>query len=241
MALSGACPGTVLAQVALGIRSGFYALDGSVLGGIAYIGYFGPLINGLAAKQSEASPPKDSASVHEKLGISRHITAFGFITASAAVIVATSVYTPASPYAKLAPALGGLLIGLAQLVSILTRGAVIGTSTTYEEIGKYFWWLLKGADTAKVPRSYNNLLYSAGLLAGSYGMAKAVPSLVADTPLPISPASVTIGGFLMVVGSRAAGGCTSGHGISGISLLSISSFVTIFATFVGGMLTAPFV
>ena len=43
-----------------------------------------------------------------------------------------------------------------------------------------------------------------------------------------------LGGTIMLFGSRLAGGCTSGHGISGMSLLSVSSFVSVAAMFAGG-------
>jgi uncharacterized membrane protein YedE/YeeE len=39
----------------------------------------------------------------------------------------------------------------------------------------------------------------------------------------------------MVFGARLAGGGTSGHGITGMSQLSISSFITVAAMFGGGM------
>jgi uncharacterized membrane protein YedE/YeeE len=44
-----------------------------------------------------------------------------------------------------------------------------------------------------------------------------------------------VGGVLLTIGSRIAGGCTSGHGISGMSLLSVSSFISVGAMFAGGM------
>lgn len=46
------------------------------------------------------------------------------------------------------------------------------------------------------------------------------------------------GGFVMLFGARLAGGCTSGHGISGLSQLAIGSMVTVVAMFLGGILTA---
>lgn len=42
----------------------------------------------------------------------------------------------------------------------------------------------------------------------------------------------------MVFGARLAGGCTSGHGISGMSTLSISSIVTVASIFSGGIALA---
>jgi uncharacterized membrane protein YedE/YeeE len=47
-----------------------------------------------------------------------------------------------------------------------------------------------------------------------------------------------IGGIFMGVGSRWAGGCTSGHGISGTLQLTISSWLAAICFFIGGIATA---
>ena len=39
----------------------------------------------------------------------------------------------------------------------------------------------------------------------------------------------------MVFGARLAGGCTSGHGISGMATMGVASFVSVTAVFAGGM------
>lgn len=49
-----------------------------------------------------------------------------------------------------------------------------------------------------------------------------------------------IGGALLLFGARLAGGCTSGHMISGISQLTIGSFIFGIAIFVSGIATAKF-
>lgn len=46
---------------------------------------------------------------------------------------------------------------------------------------------------------------------------------------------VTLGGILIGLGSRMAGGCTSGHAISGCSLLNIPSIVAAALFFIGGL------
>lgn len=47
-----------------------------------------------------------------------------------------------------------------------------------------------------------------------------------------------IGGILMGIGSRWAGGCTSGHGISGTLQLAISSWIAVIGFFAGGIAAA---
>ncbi|MEK7401552.1 MAG: YeeE/YedE thiosulfate transporter family protein [Gemmatimonadota bacterium] len=50
-----------------------------------------------------------------------------------------------------------------------------------------------------------------------------------------------IGGFLILFGARLAGGCTSGHIISGMSQLAVSSTIFAAAVFAGGIGTAKLI
>ena len=45
-------------------------------------------------------------------------------------------------------------------------------------------------------------------------------------------------GFVLLIGARLAGGCTSGHGISGIAQFAVSSMIAVAAMFAGGIVTA---
>lgn len=62
-----------------------------------------------------------------------------------------------------------------------------------------------------------------------------MPIPVPGGDLPISVGRAILGGVSMVFGARMAGGCTSGHGISGMSTLSVSSIVTVASIFAGGI------
>ncbi len=46
-----------------------------------------------------------------------------------------------------------------------------------------------------------------------------------------------LGGFLVGFGTRYAGGCTSGHAITGLSNLQLPSLVAVIGFFIGGLLT----
>ncbi|MEG6552477.1 YeeE/YedE thiosulfate transporter family protein, partial [Desulfocurvibacter africanus] len=46
------------------------------------------------------------------------------------------------------------------------------------------------------------------------------------------------GGAIMAFGARVAGGCTSGHGISGTMQLAISSWLALACFFIGGAAVA---
>lgn len=47
--------------------------------------------------------------------------------------------------------------------------------------------------------------------------------------------TLVIGGFLVGFGTRYAGGCTSGHAISGLSNLQLSSLIAVIGFFIGGL------
>ncbi len=50
-----------------------------------------------------------------------------------------------------------------------------------------------------------------------------------------------VGGFLVGFGTRYAGGCTSGHAISGLSNLQLPSLIAVVGFFIGGLLVTYFV
>jgi uncharacterized protein len=52
---------------------------------------------------------------------------------------------------------------------------------------------------------------------------------------------MVLGGFLVGFGARWAGGCTSGHAISGISNLQVASLVATIGFFAGGLLMTHFI
>lgn len=257
MALSGACPGTVLAQAALGIRSGYYALGGGLLGGTVWAAILRPRIDSWKkaslAKTDDNKPVASSPPINFQalFGVSTATALAGLEVAFAAIVGASlATYGPGSE-AKIPPVVGGLIIGLVQLFSVATRKSLLGVSTVYEDVGD---WLLyyasssssdkKDDDAAakkaakKIP-AINSITFSLAIYAGAWAFALLVPyfgvspSSVAATSA-ISPAVAALGGFTMAIGSRVAGGCTSGHGISGMSLFSISSYITMASAFVGG-------
>ena len=53
---------------------------------------------------------------------------------------------------------------------------------------------------------------------------------------PVTLILLCLGSFLVGFGARYAGGCTSGHAIMGLSMLSLSSLIAVIGFFVGGLL-----
>lgn len=52
---------------------------------------------------------------------------------------------------------------------------------------------------------------------------------------------MAIGGFLVGFGARYAGGCTSGHAISGLANLQVASLLAVIGFFIGGLIITHFI
>jgi hypothetical protein len=65
------------------------------------------------------------------------------------------------------------------------------------------------------------------------------PELFSWSGLATGPgfAAVVLGGFLIGFGARYAGGCTSGHAITGLATLQVPSLIAVVGFFLGGLLT----
>ena len=107
---------------------------------------------------------------------------------------------------------GGALIGGAASLLLLAHGRVAGISGI---LGS----LLQRDTTDRDWR----LGFFAGLLLAGVVAAVAFPSAVGGTPVALP--LVVIAGLLVGFGTRLGNGCTSGHGVCGISRLSKRSLV----------------
>ncbi|KAH7118173.1 hypothetical protein B0J13DRAFT_418946, partial [Dactylonectria estremocensis] len=146
------------------------------------------------------------------------------------------LFTSPGPRTNIPPPAGGLLIGLAQLFSILTRKALLGASMVYKDVGSLFWRAMPGFEGREKPQSWNSIIFTVGTISGACTLSFVFSPFENLPSLFIPFEHAMIGGFLIVLGSRIAGGCTSGHGISGMSLLSISSVITIGTAMMAGFL-----
>lgn len=132
--------------------------------------------------------------------------------------------------------IGGPIFGLCVAALYLLNNQRLGVSGSYLHLGKlvlrrggvqpwrlwFFGGLLLGSAGAAASRG--------AFAEGGYGRLAEVLPTTALVPV------LLVGGVLIGYGARYAGGCTSGHGISGCSSLSEGSYVTtgvFFATAVG--------
>jgi uncharacterized protein len=154
------------------------------------------------------------------------------------------------------PYLAGSLIGVLSWFTFIFLKKPIGCSTAFARssgiIAKFFG--SKKPDELKYFQEYKpivdwEIVFVVGIVIGSLISAL----LSGDYGFQLVPetwerhfggiffyrliASIA-GGMLLGFGARMAGGCTSGHGISGAMQLTISSWVSAIFFFAGGVLTA---
>lgn len=121
--------------------------------------------------------------------------------------------------------LGGAMIGAASALLLLTHGRIAGISSV---VGS----LLPPMASDRTWR----LAFLGGLLVSGVVAAIAAPSAVGASVRPLG--LVIIAGLLVGVGTRIGSGCTSGHGVCGLSRLSGRSTIAV-ATFMStGAITA---
>ncbi|KAN0105908.1 hypothetical protein V8E51_008784 [Hyaloscypha variabilis] len=242
MALTGACPGTVLVQVAFGISSGFSVLAGGILGGMMWsrFGHCAKCTRTTASttnKETSNVKKEHAVTIYEFLKISSTMAILIYEIICLSIILTTSYLLPEGHgFQRLDPILGGLLIGGAQAASLILTHASIGVSTAYESLGKYICWFI-GLSLNK-PSTWPSpgpIIFAVGMLVGTWCLSNFLSMSPVMEVTQISVARALVGGAALIVGARTAGGCTSGHGVSGMSTLSKASFVTVGAMFAGGI------
>ena len=126
--------------------------------------------------------------------------------------------------------IGGGLIGLASGMYLLLNGRIAGISGI---IGGLFG--RNGTGSA----IFERLAFIIGLIAGPLVlmMTTSIPvSSVVTSPMPV----IVIGGLLVGFGTTLGSGCTSGHGICGLSRLSMRSLVATLSFMAAGFITVLF-
>ena len=117
---------------------------------------------------------------------------------------------------------GGLIIGLAGAVFLLMNGRVMGASGILGGLVDRSGWATWG----------ERLSFIAGLVVVP-GVA-AVMIGGAETHVTSNLWVVIAAGLLVGLGTRLANGCTSGHGVCGISRLSLRGIAATFAYLIAG-------
>jgi uncharacterized membrane protein YedE/YeeE len=128
-----------------------------------------------------------------------------------------------TPWTSLA---GGWLLGFAAALLILFHGRILGISG-----------ILGGLLTPKTAPwaadTFWRLAFLLGLLAAPMVFHALAPAqLITPARIDASDGLIVLAGLLVGLGTRYASGCTSGHGVCGLSQLSLRSWVAT-ASFMG--------
>jgi uncharacterized membrane protein YedE/YeeE len=119
---------------------------------------------------------------------------------------------------------GGMLIGLAAALFVLLNGRIAGISG-----------VLGGLFTPLRGDVLWRVAFIGGMVAAplAYSVVLALPSVQIDAGY----AALVAAGLLVGVGTRYGAGCTSGHGVCGLSRLSLRSLVATGAFMGAGFVT----
>ena len=127
-------------------------------------------------------------------------------------------FTPVSAFT------GGVIIGLAVVVFFLLNGRLVGISG-----------IASNALTEKNNR-FDNFLFLVGLIIGPI-LYTLFSSKQISVTISSSYTLLIIAGLLVGLGTRISGGCTSGHGISGIGRFSLRSIIATITFMIVGIIT----
>ena len=127
-------------------------------------------------------------------------------------------------FTPLSASIGGIIIGCAVVLFFYTTGRLAGISGIFAN-----------AFTSKENRS-SNLLFLLGLVIGPLGYLY-FTKIPVNFEITNSYILIIIAGFLVGLGTRMGGGCTSGHGICGISRFSIRSIIATITFIISGVIT----
>ncbi len=154
------------------------------------------------------------------------------------------------------PYVAGVIIGLLQVPAFVIIGSALGASSSYVSVSAYIMRLIDPmiAEIGYFEKYMTSMKYAwQTSMVVAIGVGALISSrlsrsnrstyapawrTLAGVSLPQRLGMAFLGGFVLLFGARWAGGCTSGHGISGIGQLAVGSIVVVFFMFVGGMAVA---
>lgn len=154
------------------------------------------------------------------------------------------------------PYLVGTLIGLLSMATFYFSNKPLSVSTAYARLAGLIGNLFSRGHTEnlkfyqdKKPKIEWGVMLMLGMILGAFIAAVTggelsaawVPVLWQERFGPdVAPrlGMAFVGGAIMAYGARLAGGCTSGHGISGALQLSVSSWIALACFFVAAVATA---
>ncbi len=122
--------------------------------------------------------------------------------------------------------IGGLMIGIAAALMLLGLGRIAGVSGLAARA--------TGIADSGAPRSIA-IAFVIGLPLGAFLVSLATGGVVTRFPPSVIP--MILGGLLVGFGTRLGSGCTSGHGVCGMSRLSRRSLIATAIFMASGFIT----
>lgn len=160
------------------------------------------------------------------------------------------------PNAVWSPYLVGALIGVLAIATLVVSDKPLGASSAYAQIAGFVgrWISRRHTDSLKYfrdlpPKVDWGLMLLVGIVIGAALAAATgggfdgrwVPALWQERfgdAATLRLVAAFLGGAVLAFGARLAGGCTSGHGISGALQLSLGSWIALCCFFMGAVLAA---
>lgn len=158
------------------------------------------------------------------------------------------------------PYVAGIVIGLLQIPALLIIKTTLGASSSFVTVAGAIGGYVDPA-LGTIPYIKNHLATAkdwwqvalvAGVALGAFisvkaagttrpAMSKVWGDMMGVRSFPVRLVLAFVGGFVLLLGARIANGCTSGHGLSGVAQLAVSSLIAIGAIFAGGIAASLFV
>lgn len=263
MAITGSCPGTVWTQIGAGMPYTGSIVAGGVTGTLLY-GYIHSYLKRRNAEFAKVSGGKNTldkafgipypvvgvAMAGGFIGMVRLFDSLfpwreGMAKLLAPGIVPTADLLPDITAVAWDPMVCGCFLGLLQIPASLTNGKGLGSSSGWVTMAGALSHAVdpnsdKRAPYFKDARSIWQIGGALGMILGAWlsnYFSSSGPEIYSAMGAQGAGSHLNafVGGAVLLFGARLAGGCPSGHGLTGMGTLAFSSFITVAGMFVGGM------
>ncbi|CAF0814047.1 unnamed protein product [Brachionus calyciflorus] len=253
MTIAGSCPGMMYVQMGAGVNYSYLTFFGGICGALLH-----GLLNSYLTKSSQADPIV-SCTLFDLLKMEHKTVRISLIGLLSLGVLLMEYFVPwksdyqfrdnSRAFFSLTsevwqPIIAGFCLGSLQFFSLLLLTKSLGSSSSFSTLASYF---IRSDKLEQFPylKKFKNGISNLGTICFviSVMFGSLISSLLGGVFAQanhVHPFNAYLGGFLLVFGARIAGGCNTGHGISGTSHLFIGSIVAMISMFVSGILLGLF-
>ncbi|OQR94303.1 hypothetical protein THRCLA_08203 [Thraustotheca clavata] len=228
MTISGSCPGSVYVQLGAQVPTALWCFLGTASGA-----YLTSLSRSFISACQEG---KAKVATTVPLGwVGQGMIGVTLLAASAGLGKMLPEVVPSYAWN---PSVAGAVVGALQMPMIFllrkSLGASAGVKIALGEMAASARCVVGDAKCLQLPRfsDFSQAIFVIGIILGSFYAGNSSQA-IANEVLPSTAESI-IGGAMIAIGAGLAGGCTSGHGLSGVAMLMKSSWYVLPAIFIGG-------